>query len=194
VLCLDFLVFGLSYSVKEEIDRKGKFIYHLCLVIDMSVKGFLLLFLILYLLFTPVTAREEPLDINITFPAFYEVNISGALAKNIGVAGLGYPVTVNVSSGNKEINLTNRSLEVIFNYEGFNPQNLPIFSYKEHFDRNVTFNISFSLADPNLMLAECGCFQFNISLLKPGSYWVEWFEIAEYERILPGTGMRIQIV
>jgi hypothetical protein len=42
------------------------------------------------------------------------------------------------------------------------------------------FPIYFNLADPNLMLAECGCFQFNISLLMPGSYWVEWFGIVEY--------------
>jgi hypothetical protein len=112
VLCRDLLVLGGMIALRSKLTKSGRFIFHLCLVIDMSVRSFIFPFLTLYLIFTPVTAEEEPLDINITFPAFYEVNISGALAKNIGVAGLGYPVTVNVSSADKEVNLTTRSLEV----------------------------------------------------------------------------------
>lgn len=158
----------------------------------MSVKAFIFLFPILFLLLIPVTAGEEPLDINITFREFYEVNISGALAKNIGVAGLGYHPTVYVNSTSKEVDLTNRSLEVTFNYEGFNPRNLPIFGYEGHFDRNVTFPINFSLAD-ELNNGECSFFQFEIQLLKPGSYWVEWFEIVD-GKSMEGSGMRIQII
>ncbi|MCK4733554.1 MAG: hypothetical protein KAT65_13965 [Methanophagales archaeon] len=120
------------------------------------------------------------------------MNIWGALAKNIGVAGLGYHPTVYVNSTSKEVDLTNRILEVTFNYEGNNTRNLPIFGYEGHFYRNVTFSIYFRLAD-ELNNGECSRFQFEIQLLKPGSYWVEWFEIVDGKR-MEGSGMRIQII
>ena len=126
------------------------------------------------------------------FREFYEVNISSVLAKNIGVAGLGYHPTVCVNSTSKELDLTKRTLEVTFNYDGFNPRNLPIFGYEGHFYRNVTFPISFSLAD-ELNNGECDCFQFEIFLVKPGSYWVECVEIVDGKRMV-GSGMRIQII
>jgi hypothetical protein len=143
---------------------------------------------------TPVTAEEEPLDIDIDieFLAFYEVNISGALAKNIGVAGLSYPVTVNVSSAGKEVNLTNRYLEVRFNYRGLNTQNQPIFSYKKHFIRSITLIDKFSLAK-ELKNGECSRFQFNISFLETGWYVIEWREILGNEEMEEGEAMFISI-
>ena len=156
-------------------------------------RSLIFLFLILFLTLTPVTAEEEPLDIDIEFPAFYEVNISGALAKNIGVGGVLYPVTVNVSSVSKEVNLTNRYLKIRFTYRGSNPEKRSIFSYNKNFTEDITLIDAFNLTK-ELRNGECSCFQFNIMFLETGWYVIEWREILGKEEMDEGRAMLISII
>jgi hypothetical protein len=176
----------------------GKYLYTLLyfkVTITKEAKmtrSIIFLFLILFLTLTPVTAEEEPLDIDIEFPAFYEVNISGALAKNIGVAGLSYPVTVKVSSAGEEVNLTNRDLEIRFTYSRSTPQNRSIFLYNKIFIENTTFNVTFNLTK-ELRNGKCSCFQFNIGFLEMGWYVIEWREILGNEEMEEGDALFISI-
>lgn len=94
----------------------------------MFVKAIIFMFLILFLILTPLTAQEEPLDIDVEFPNFYEVNISGEKGKIIGVAGVCYPLCFNVSPSCKEVNLTKLYLNISFTYNG-EFYNQSIYSY-----------------------------------------------------------------
>ena len=156
-------------------------------------RSLIFLFLILFLLLMPVTAEEEPLDIDIEFPAFYEGNISGALAKNIGVGGVLYPVTVNVSSVSKEVNLTNRYLKIWFSYRGSNPEKRSIFFYNKNFTEDITLIDTFNLTK-ELRNGEYSRFQFNIMFLETGWYVIEWREILGKEEMKEGRAMLISIV
>jgi hypothetical protein len=156
-------------------------------------KSIIFLFLMLFLILTPVTSEEEPLNITVEFPAFYEVNISGALAKNIGVGGVLYPVTVNVSSVSKEVNLTNRYLKIWFTYRGSNPEKRSIFSYNKNFTEDITLIDTFNLTK-ELRNGERSCFQFNIMFLETGWYVIEWREIFGKEEMEEGRAMLISII
>ena len=69
------------------------------------LKSFIIVFLMLFLVLTPVIAKEEPLVIDIEFPALYEVNISGVEVKVIGMVGIPYQGNVTVGSQNEGANI-----------------------------------------------------------------------------------------
>jgi hypothetical protein len=168
------------------------------LVINMSVKTFIFLFLIMFLIVTPVTADEEFLNIDIELPDFYEINVSGVSGKPIGISGVIYPGYVTVGLPNKEIDLTNSSLEIRFYYSEIQKMTnfeeatykeakptYPIFGYNnnpsgppscEH-KRSFEFYDSFNLSDTfgaklrkgeNITLP-----LFQIEFFETGSYIME---------------------
>jgi hypothetical protein len=61
----------------------------------------------------PVSANEEALYIDIEFPDFYEITTG---CKCIGVVGYNYTGIVTIRAQNKEVNLTNKILEIECNY------------------------------------------------------------------------------
>ena len=79
----------------------------------MSVRGFIFLFLIIFLTLIPVSADEEVLYIDIEFHDFYEITTG---CKCIGVVGYNYDGIVTVGARNKEVNLTNKILEIECDY------------------------------------------------------------------------------
>jgi hypothetical protein len=104
-----------------------------------------------------------------------------------------YPVTVNVSSVSKEVNLTNRYLKIWFTYRGSNPEKRSIFSYNKNFTEDITLIDTFNLTK-ELRNGECSCFQFNIMFLETGWYVIEWREIWGKEEMEEGRAMLISII
>lgn len=155
-------------------------------------RSIIFVFLLFFLILAPVTAEKEPLGINLEFPAFYEINISGKPAKNIGVAGVEYPLTFYVDFADKKVNLTNRYLEVSFIYEGSSLSNESIFVFDEYFVENDMLNVTFSLSE-ELWNGECSSFHNKITFVEPGSYWIQWREIIGKNET-PWGAMRISIV
>ena len=159
------------------------------------LKSLIFVFIILFLLLTPVTAEEEPLDIDVEVPDFYVVNVSGVLGKPIGIVGVYYPVKVIVGSPNKEVDLTNRSLKIRFVYKDIQESELlnkttyttvkPIFTYKQSsisfFEFTETINLSEKLG-AKLGKGEYKCFHFCMSFLETGMYVMEWREVSEKEK------------
>ncbi|MEA2033868.1 MAG: hypothetical protein U9N41_09855, partial [Euryarchaeota archaeon] len=98
------------------------------------MKGLILLSLIMFLTFTPASSAEEQLDIYIEFPDFYEINVTTtSCCKTIGLAGFNYTGYVIVGAPNKEVNLTNKTLEIKCSprdTENLDPDST-IYSYKD---------------------------------------------------------------
>jgi hypothetical protein len=156
-------------------------------------RAHILVFIALCLLLTPVTAAVGPLGINVDFPSFYEVNISGAKGKLIGVAGVHYPVTFNVSPTSKELDLNNRYLNVSFTYNGpFYGQS--VFCYKDYFEEKNMLNDTFSLSNLSKDQLNGNCGVFKIAFYESGTYVVQWNEIVGDNELKPGNAVRISIV
>lgn len=154
------------------------------------IRSLVLLFLILFLITLPVTAEEGDLDIDVVFPEFQKVNVTPNLQhKAIGLVGIGYTGNVTVKSPNKEVDLTNKSLEITFIYKDIQKSevlnqttlttNKPVFVYQERkfiysAEINDTFNLSQKLSEN-----EDNCFQFHIAFLEAGMYVIQWNEKEE---------------
>lgn len=149
------------------------------------MRQLILLFAILFFIITPVAADEEALQIDVEFPEFYEVNVSGTPHKAVGIVGIGYRGKVIVESPNKEVDLTNRSLEIEFVYTSTSSDNSstnipPIFAYNQQpFIRSYSFNDTFDLSKEcgrSLNKGESKFFLFNVSFLDTGMYVIQWKE------------------
>jgi len=157
------------------------------------VRSVIFIFLLLSLLITPITAEVEPLGVKVKIPSFYEMNISGAEGNIIGVAGVNYPVTFTVSSTSKEMDLTNRYLNVTFTYFGsFHGQS--VFCYKDYFEEKTELTDTFNLSNLSTDQLSGNRGVFKIAFLEPGAYLVQWNEIVGTEELKPGGAMRLSIV
>lgn len=163
----------------------------------MFVKAIIFIFLILFLILTPLTAQEEPLDIDVEFPNFYEVNISGEKGKIIGVAGVCYPLCFNVSPSCKEVNLTKLYLNISFTYNG-EFYNQSIYSYGNNCNYLETKELEILCDTFNLKKeldnGKRSCFCRSIVFFEPGTYITEWREIVGHEEMETGKLRRISIV
>lgn len=159
----------------------------------------------LFLVLTPVIAEEEPLVIDIEFPALYEVNISGVEVKVIGMVGIPYQGNVTVGSQNEEANLANRSLELKFIYKDIPESEISeqkttdrsIFWYNEGYKNFYEFNDTFDLSEKfgeKLSKGESKSFPFGIAFLETGMYKITYKEQSEKHSICSIKSKFISII
>ena len=161
--------------------------------IGMSIKGFIFLFLILFLTFSPVTAGIDILHSYVEFPEFYEVNVSDNRAKIIGMVGVPYRGNVTLDSPYVVVDPTGAHLEMDIIYTNIKESdvlnisnystNKSIFWYESsnregHFYQFFQLNDTFDLSekfDEKIEKGENKSFEyFNIVFLEAGMYAVSW--------------------
>jgi hypothetical protein len=146
----------------------------------MSARGFILLFLILLLTLTPVSANEETLDINIEFPGFYEITTG---CKCVGVVGHNYTANVIIRAQNKEVNLTNKILEIKCDYrerEKLSPdEHIYIYKGLDSVWIDDSFNLSEELNTTLLGEEENVSFPIYIYFYETGLHEMRWKEKEE---------------
>jgi len=159
----------------------------------------------LFLVLTPVIAEEEPLVIDIEFPALYVVNISGVEVKVIGMVGIPYQGNVTVGSQNEEANLANRSLELKFIYKDIPESEISeqkttdrsIFWYNEGYKNFYEFDDTFDLSEKfgeKLSKGESKSFPFGIAFLETGMYKITYKEQSEKHSICSIKSKFISII
>lgn len=150
----------------------------------MFVKGLILLFLIFFLTFTPASSAEEQLDIYIEFSDFYEINVTAtSCCKTIGLVGFNYTGYVIVGAPNKEVNLTNKTLEIKCSprdTDNLDPDST-IYSYKDLACVRIhdTINLSEKLNATLLGAGESKSFSINVFFYETGFHELRWKEKEE---------------
>jgi len=132
----------------------------------------------------PISGNGDSLDIFIDFPDFYKVNVTGCTScKIIGLVGVNYTGYVYVYSPNKDMNLTNRSLQfnlIHKNEEKINADefflfnNIPVL----HLD-HYSLNLPEKLHTTALRKHENRNFSFTLFFYETGLYELSWKEKEE---------------
>ncbi len=136
----------------------------------------LILLVLILIQFAALSNAEAPpfTGVEIQFPSFYEMNISGAMAKNIGVVGIQYTGRINITNFDK---IDKRSLDDTFIYftfdklySEFNYSGVRTYIYNENGVDGSFFNDSVSLSK----CKECVFHDFSIVFLQIGTYVISW--------------------
>lgn len=138
-------------------------------------KTVIIIILSLFLI-SPIYAEEGRLEVDISFPDFEPVNISGKVVANlIGLRPVEYDGCIKVTSIGGASDLTNKNLGVIFSYLDQTKEE-PIMNL----DRSLRYNSSYMIYDLSekigniLQKDNSGCIYFQASFLKTGTYSVQW--------------------
>jgi len=150
----------------------------------MSVRSFIILFLILFVTLSLVSASDEPLHVFIGFPDFYETNVTATnCCKNIGLVGINYTGAVLVGAPRKEVNLTNRFIQLSCSHQEEKKLDTDrVFSFNtiECFKLDsYRFNLSDELNETLLRKGEYKNFSFTIFFYQTGLYDLRWKEKEE---------------
>jgi hypothetical protein len=136
------------------------------------------------LTFTPASSAEEQLDIYIKFPDFYGINVTAtSCCKTIGLVGFNYTGYVIVGAPNKEVNLTNKTLEIKCSprdTENLEPDST-LYSYNDLACVRIhdTISLSEKLNATLLGAGESKSFPINVFFHETGFHELRWKEKEE---------------
>jgi hypothetical protein len=138
----------------------------------------------MFLTFTPASSAEEQLDIYIEFPDFYGINVTTtSCCKTIGLVGFNYTGYVIVGAPNKEVNLTNKTLEIKCSprdTENLEPDST-LYSYNDLACVRIhdTISLSEKLNATLLGAGESKSFPINVFFHETGFHELRWKEKEE---------------